>query len=340
MNGNNSIFDNLCGGSNHGNNGNPNDNVLDLKVINESSKQVDKVVNRSPYKVVITWFTPFDGTIHGYVDFSNQCEMAFDDIHLYQRKSLMNYVLSKLSLREFPILRGKSIKTWAELKRALDEHFKIRQSAKSLFKEIVNLSKKSDQSISDFYNILICKCFEYGKFLKSTFKEEKDKVKVRIYIEHAEEFILDSFIKAISMKFRPTVIGMKPKNIEEAYHELKELEIATGVNDSESNLCECRELIKLLKDSKLQSNNRELVRSNDQEHNCVNANLLQLQESRENQVLLNDILCQICGRRGHIASACWDLKAFMGIQRAEYYGRNSRINRFRNGKRVVPRIGQ
>lgn len=109
-------------------------------------------------------------------------------------------------------------------------------------------------------------------------------------INQAESYILDSFIKAVGVNFRPTLIYKNPKSIEEAYEMLRELEMSTGFTSYDDK--EFSQLITLIN-----SNNDYLPK------------LLKPVDEDKDSILSNNtneslITCQFCNEVGHIASNC------------------------------------
>lgn len=125
--------------------------------------------------------------------------------------SFMNFMLSRLTTEKFPALRGKSFRVWADLQKAFDDHFQIRLTEKSLFRELTDLEREPGEDLFNFYNRLVGKCFDYGKFMRTIFADRKEMVRSRI--EQAEEYILDTFIRSVGMNFRTSLISRQPLNI-------------------------------------------------------------------------------------------------------------------------------
>lgn len=133
----------------------------------EGNSRVD-TAHSSTFKEVITWIAPFDGSRDGYDRFTSDCDRAFKAIEIKSRFSLINFILAKLKGDEFKVINGTQHKTWADLKRSLDEHFQIRLDEKNLFREITVMSRERNESMFSFYNRLIAKVYNYKKFLLTT----------------------------------------------------------------------------------------------------------------------------------------------------------------------------
>lgn len=240
------------------------------------------------YKDVITWMRPFDGSKEQYMQFSNDCDRCFKAVENWKIPDLINYVLSKLNSENFAFTLGTDFKTWSELKKALDEHFRIRLNEKFLFRELTDMTKGSDD-LFKFYNRLIAKCYEYKTFLKSTF-EDKGTEFIEFRVAQAEEYALDSFIMAVGANFRPLIRDKKPKNIQEAYNMLRDLEIGTGMDSSDGVDAKMSEMLHLLK----MGNN--------------NSSFTKPQINRVEEVQKSNFetrICQLCEREGHTAKFCW-----------------------------------
>lgn len=300
-----------------GSGGNGGSGETPLNVETSSSNQLSQDEG-SPYKTVITWLSPFDGTLKGYVDFSNQCERCFNSIKRSDMTSLVNFVLSKLSTHQFPVLKGKSIKSWAVLKKALDEHFNIRLTEKFLFRDLTDVKKGSTDSLFDFYNTLVGKCYDYGKFMRTTFADNPVLVKARI--EQAEEYILDSFIRAVGVSSRTYILGKSPKNIQEAYSHLRELEMISGKTETESVDDRLGEVLKLLQTTGISGQGNVSGSGNftNPQVGSVGGNV---QQNRET--------CQVCGKLGHTALRCWKLNEISNRNNNSNHSKNNR--NFYNG---------
>lgn len=166
----------------------------DLLTGGSNGGDLQYVPNTTPYKIVVTWVRPFDGTKEGYVRFSEVCDKAFKSILSSDYSSLMFYVLSFLNPIEYPFTHGVCYSTWQDLKKALDEHFEIRLDEKSLFREIMNLKKKDGETLYAFYARLLSKCFDYGVFLRANLS---DALVIDTKIAQAEDYVLETFIRSV-----------------------------------------------------------------------------------------------------------------------------------------------
>lgn len=245
------------------------------------------------YKDVITWIRPFDGTKTEYIQFSNDCDRAFKAVEEVKTRDLINFVLTKLPTSKFAFTLGTDFVKWEELKKALDEHFRIRLNEKFLFRELTDMTKGKDDLFS-FYNRLIAKCYEYKTFLESTFKD-KGLDFINFRVQQAEEYALDSFIMAVGMNFRAMIRDKKPKNIQEAYSMLRDLEIGTGCNSSDSTDDKLSEVLNLLK----------LGNSNNNNNNFTKPNINRVEE--EGEKAKDAMNCQFCGKIGHTAPKCYKM---------------------------------
>lgn len=252
----------------------------------------------SPYKEVISWIRPFDGTKKSYSRFASDCDRCFSEIEEKSYKSLINYVLTQLDVEQFPFIYSSSFNTWEDIKTVLDEHFNVRPTLNILFRELTNLTKEPGEEIFRFYNRLIGKCFEYKKLLIKTLDDEQ---LIQSRLKLAEDYILDSFILSVGMNFRPILMSKKPKTIQEAYSMLRQLEMGSGSTRSDSyeqKLANIERLLLELKGRSNQVNSRQF--SNPQVHHV---------EEYNNDDDDHQVTCQLCDRVGHNARDCFEFNS-------------------------------
>lgn len=241
------------------------------------------------YKIVITWIKPFDGTKRRYMRFSNDCDRCFASIKKVRYGDLINFVLSQLDEEEFMVIVDTKFETWEELKKALDEHFGIRLTAKNLFKELMDMQKNPGDTLYKYYNRLIAKCFEYKKFMNSTFGDQKAMVDERVAL--AEEYALETFLDAINVTLRLHVREKIPKTIQEAYKVLRELEIANNLSGEDSFDAKVSDAMERIKSIELASSSL----------NFCNPHVYRV---NSNETPEYRVKCQLCGQIGHIAPQC------------------------------------
>lgn len=237
----------------------------------------------TPYKTVITWIDSYDGSRDQYLSFSSDCDRCFAAIDPKEASDLINFVLKFFDVRKFPLVRGTTYRSWAELKKALDEHFRIRRSESQLFREMLDLKKAPGEESYGFYNKLLAKCSEYKTFISINIVDA-DKVKFKI--QQAEELILEFFIQSIPTNLRLSIIQQKPKTIQEAYKMLREIEMETGCRASDNDNSKLDEVLQLLKNTQI----KEETHFSDPK---VCSNNMQ---SRK--------VCQLCNKPGHLAPDC------------------------------------
>lgn len=266
---------NMAPGSSKGDNGN-------------ADEYVD---GKTPYTVVISWFRKYNGSREKYSQFVFDCERAFRKIEPKSYECLMDYVISMLDNAEFPEVHGTFYTKWESLKLVLDEHFHIRLTEKSLFRELTDMERLPGEEIFKFYNRLVAKCCEYKQFLKTASKE-KNFVESRV--KQAEDYILESFIFVVDKNIRPVLISMQPKTIQEAFLKLRELEMSMGNKDTEPDEVNAKlnEVLNLMK-----SNSINEKPSN----NFANPSVNRMETN-------NKEVCQLCNKDNHVASNCWSLK--------------------------------
>lgn len=241
------------------------------------------------YKDVITWIRPFDGTKTDYIQFSNDCDRAFRAVEEAKVRDLINFILTKLPTSKFAFTLGTEFITWDELKRALDEHFRIRHNEKYLFRELTDMTKGTDDLFT-FYNRLVSKCYEYNTFIRSTFKDKGlDFIEFRV--QQAEDYALDSFIMAVGMNFRPLLRHKKPKDLQDAYNMVRDFEVGTNTDSSDNADDKLSEVLNLLK----LGNNSNFTKPK------INRVEEEVEKKKE------QLICQICGKIGHVASKCFKL---------------------------------
>lgn len=209
------------------------------------------------YKTVISWIRSFDGSLEKYMRFSNDCARCFKKINPSEYQFLLCYVQGLLDENVFSFLLGAEFSTWGDLKKCLDEHFKIRLNEKMLFRQITSMKQKSGEALFKFYNRLIAKNYEYSEFLKSS-SIERGIVQSRI--DQAEDYIRDTFIMAVGMNYRPVIISQKPKTIQKVYTNLVTLENAAGEPSNDNEDDKFNQVLKLLtvKDDKDKFANPEI----------------------------------------------------------------------------------
>lgn len=239
----------------------------------------------TPYKTVITWIDSYDGSRDQYLSFSSDCDRCFAAIDPREACDLINFVLKFFDVRKFPLVRGTTYRSWAELKKALDEHFRIRRSESQLFREMLDLKKAPGEESYGFYNKLLAKCSEYKNFISTSLTDD---VKITFKIQQAEELILESFLRSIPTNLRIPINQLKPKNIQEAYRLLREMEIETGCRASDNDNTKLDEVLELLKSTKIKDEPKNhfsdpKVCSNDMQNRKV---------------------CQLCNKPGHLAPDC------------------------------------
>lgn len=157
--------------------------------------------------------------------FANDLNKAFKAIEKKSMYSLLMFAMSKSEVSKFSFVMGASFRSWIDLKRALEEHFEIKISERLQFRELMNLTRTSGETLFAYYNKLLNKCFEYQTFMSSTFD---DKTLVENRLNSAEQYILDSFLLEVSDNLRPHIRQKNPKTFKEAYRILRELEVSTG----------------------------------------------------------------------------------------------------------------
>lgn len=256
---------------------------------------------KAKYKTVISWIRPFDGSLEKYMRFSNDCGKCFRRICPSEYENLLCYVQKLLDESQFSFLLGAEFCSWRDLKKCLDEHFKIRLNEKTLFRHITSMKQKSGEELFTFYNRLIAKNFEYSEFLKSS-SIAKDVVDYRI--DQANDYIRDTFIMAVGMNFRPVIINQKPKNIQEVYTSLMTLENSAGEESNDNVEDKLNQVLSLLKikEDKDKDNDR-----------FANPEIKRVEELPPQQPLRREVnemnvpmVCQFCGRMGHWAKFCYD----------------------------------
>lgn len=249
------------------------------------------IMATTPYKVVISWFHPFDGKKDSYGSFVRECDHAFKRILPKVYSDLLSYVKAQL-LPARLILSGSGYETWEDVKAACNEHFDIRFDEKAMFRELTSLRKESNEELYSFYNRLTDKCFEFGEFLKTLYS---DKNTIKIKFDAAQDYFLDSFIAGIGENLRPTISAMKPKTIKLAYQALRELEMNTGSRSQASVGKQVSEVLDLVKEMKV-SNNKESF-----SNPAVGRNAVVPMSSGQHQ---DSIKCQLCFKFGHVALDC------------------------------------
>lgn len=267
-------------------------------------------IGSTPYKVVITWLNNFDLTTESYAEFKRQCDICFKAIDIQSYSSLLFYIKLQLKGPEFEFMEGTEINTWESLKEYLDEHFEIRYNERSLIFELTKITKNPNETLFTFYNRLKTKCVNYIKFIKSHYNDETV-IKYRSY--HAQKMILEIFIESIGMNLRPFVSYDNPKTIEEAYEILRKVEITTGLKSSHSTE---ERLSKVL----LQLENFDITQDNNSITKTVSINKL----TQDDHPFRDDwnATCQFCGRKGHTALKCFDMKREMKKSRRKGYHNN------------------
>lgn len=247
------------------------------------------------YKQVITWINKFDGTLDNYIRFCNDCETAFDAIKPEEYGLLVNYVVNLLHPSTFTFLLGTNITSWSDLKTCLDEHFGIRHNEQLLFREMANMKKKHGEDLFNWYNRLVAKVYEYGKFLKPIL----DEATLKSRLDQANRYVMDSFILSVGMEYRPLLRNMKTKTIQEAYAALKEMEIQSQKKSGESSDDKMDEMLELLKKSTI----KETSFSKPEIRRAENEGVPPI-----NEVNKAIVECQYCNRKGHIAKTCFRLR--------------------------------
>lgn len=242
----------------------------------------------SRYKNVITWIRPFDGSLERYMRFSNDCDKCFRVIDPRDYADLLLYVTAQLDEERFAFLLGTQFRTWKELKKCLDEHFNIRNNEKKIFREIADMKRDVGESLFNFYNRLVAKCFEYRQFIGTSSDNGNNKFK----IQQIEDYALESFIHAVNINFRPVLISKEPKTIQEAYAILQKFEVAAGVQGNDSVNDKLNEVIGLIKEVKIEKEEFANPRIRRNEITGLDSNIK---------------TCQFCGRSGHTAKFCFDI---------------------------------
>lgn len=251
------------------------------------------------YREVITWLKPFDGSAAQYPRFASDCERCFGMIDQKDFGKLLNYVWTLLD-DKFLHLRSTDFTSWSQLRKALDEFYGIRQDEKGLFRELTSIKKNPAEDLYAFYNRLHTKCMEYRKLLFAS-NEKKDLLESRM--RHAEEYALESFIMSVGMNFRPLIMDKNPKNLQEAYTLLRNLEMGTGSKSSDSVEDKLSEMLQLMKMNNISAGG-----------NISSPQINRVEEVNKS----NRVQCQICDKFGHKALKCFKLKDLMGNQNGEH----------------------
>lgn len=252
-----------------------------------SSSATGFIPNSVSYRDTISCIRPFDGTRAGYSSFVHECERAFIAIEPKSYNTLLNYVLSRLDVEKFPMVLGSNYTTWTSIKKALDEHFGIRLTEKQLYKDVVELKRDVGEDLFTFYNRLVFHSSEYDKFIWSTLE---DPHLANFKINTVQEHILDKFILEVGMNLRPTLKSFKPKDIREAYQQLRELEMDLGCKSADNMEVQLAEVLHLLKETKVSI-------ESDSSKRFVDPKI-----SRND--FTHAIMCQLCDREGHTAKKC------------------------------------
>lgn len=235
-------------------------------------------VGATPYKIVITWIRPFDGSVEQYKRFCFDCSQCFKYVEQRYNQSLINYIISKLDGDTFPLIYSSEYTSWTQLKGDLDEHFDIRITDRDLFNNIINLRKIPEDNLFKFYIKLKRSLLEYSKFIQFNTDVKHGSEK----ITKANESVLNSFILAVGMNLRPLLSQAKPKNLDEAYGELRRLEMTIDCKSSDSLEEVVDHVLNLIEEQKKTETDTDL--------------------------LTNEIRCQYCDRVGHIALKCFDIR--------------------------------
>lgn len=154
---------------------------------------------------------------------------------------------------------------------------------------IKNITRKSGEELFNFFNRLVAKCHDFRKFMNSTFSDRRELVDARV--ELADEYALDTFIKAIGMNFRPLVVSRKPRTLQEAFNYLRDLEMETGCTSNDSADQKLSEVLELLKTVNLGKASNKFA----------DPQVSRLDVPNEVGVSNNQVVCRLCDRVGHKA---------------------------------------
>lgn len=279
----------------------------------------------STFKDVIQCINPIIPTVDNYWYYLASCDKAFAMIDPKHNQLLLNYLLSHLNCSTFSFVVGVTYYTWNDLKFALNEHFGVRFNERSLLYNLITAKKTSSQDLFSFYNDLLHKCRQYLDFLHNG----SDTLRFQFKKQQAEDYIKDSFVLAVGMNLRPTLVTMKPKDIHEAYNFYRNLEMETGMKSSDSNDLMINNQIQFnsnicsLEESG-RVNSSGLFRNNFVHNNVDNSNSV---VAVDKSLVLNNNLrvlrCQVCQKKGHTASRCYKfkkIKKYLPISDNNYNG--------------------
>lgn len=299
----------------------------------ESSKDHAKMLNAEereieghyvPYKIVVTWFQPFDPSRTGYEAFRNTCDSAFKLIRKEDYGALLQYVKIQVERHGFD-LSGTLCSSWESLRPAIEEYLHIRVTEKSLRKELHALKRNPGEELFAFYNRLVNHLHRY---IKCVHDNSADSVVANLKVEIANDFILDLFMASVDDRFGAALWSAEPKTIQEAYKFIRDMEITLGTRQSSDQkldkvLVMMKDLIAEKEISETVFSDAEVLRHDSSGHvgnDCINEN--------------SDVTCQYCKKRGHIASSCNQiLKMKSDLEALQRNGGRSGQGRRSNGNR-------
>ena len=174
-------------------------------------------------KYLLQWIGHFDGTKPSYVRWAEDCDRVFKEA----RGADIRYILGiiKRTVRNLGInlYDLEDIETWETLKNKLNALYRVESNPDDLFARIINMSRKG--TVFDYYNELLGAFRDYKRAINNL---EKSSAIKEALIGHAEGTVFSNFLRNIPDPFKMTVIALKPKDINDAYNLLNDLELKSG----------------------------------------------------------------------------------------------------------------